>query len=330
MKRRLLVELLIVIFIFSAFSVALAAAGQCPRCKGTGIITQNQPCPTCQGSAATKPNIVLERVDRGATALHGLVSANVRGLYHNKESFGVDAVFTGQIRTQTGTYTNTSSKTHFNANEEVWVVVPITFEGTSVAPDWAYTISFLQVENVDCPSCGGTGYKLVTTSCPDCGGTGVLSASFGDFSNIQGVGGAVVGVVVVGAVVVAGFFFVKKKRVTEESLRRLSNFEFQDWVAKRLGSSSQESGSYLGIDGFTSEGYPFQARQEDDVGKRAIDSFATAVGRSKARTGTIVAFSFGRDALEGVTRARLNYRLEIKTLTVRELMLSEKRTLLNS
>ena len=60
----------------------------------------------------------------------------------------------------------------------------------------------------------------------------------------------------------------------------------------------------MGIDGFTDEGYPFQIRQEDDVGKRAIDSFAAAMGRSKARNGTIVAFSFGRDALEGVTRAK--------------------------
>jgi len=324
-KRKLLVGLLIVVFIFSAFSVALAAADQCPRCKGTGKITQTKPCPTCQGSAASKP--VLKNTARSASSFHGIVSASVRGLFHNEEDFGVYAIFTGQIKTQTETYTNTSSKTYFHANEEVWVTVPITIEGVAVAPDWAYTISVSQVENVidDCPTCHGTGTVSVPITCPDCGGTGVLSATFGDFANVEGVGGIVVGVAVVGAVLAGSVFVLKKRRVTEESLRRLSSFEFQDWVAKRLGSSSSQKDSYLGIDGFTAEGYPFQIRQEDDVGKRAIDSFATAVGRSKARSGTIVAFSFGRDALEGVTRARLNYRLEIKTVTVRELMASGNR-----
>ena len=161
-------------------------------------------------------------------------------------------------------------------------------EGIEYESYWSYSIRLSDIDSVGCPDCDGTGYVSVLTTCPECGGTGVLSTSFGDLTNIEGAGGAVVGVAVVGAVVAAAVFVLKKRRVTEESLHRLASFEFQDWVAKRLGSSSSQSASYLGIDGYTVEGHPFQIRQEDNVGKRAIDSFAAAVGRSKARTGTIV------------------------------------------
>jgi len=109
--------------------------------------------------------------------------------------------------------------------------------------------------------------------------------------------------------------------VTEESLRRLTSFEFQAWVVKKMGANSaSQRGTYLGVDAFSAEGYPVQIRQEDDVGKRSIDSFAVAVSRNKAKNGSIVAFSFGNDAYEGVMRARLNYRLEIKTVTIKELL----------
>ena len=63
----------------------------------------------------------------------------------------------------------------------------------------------------------------VVTTCPDCGGTGVVSGFAGGLTNFEGVGGAVIGVAVVGAVVVAAVVVVKKRRVTEQSLRRLSS-----------------------------------------------------------------------------------------------------------
>jgi hypothetical protein len=303
---------LITVLVFSAFSVALAAT-KCPRCNGTGKITVNTP----QESQAS---IVKKRTLAGEPSKIPPIKTSVIGVFHNEGEEGVYGTVTGQIETQTATFTNTSSNTYFPPNEDVTVTIPITMgAGVLYAPDWRYSIQISDVGNV------GTGFVPTVITCPDCGGTGVLSASFGDIANVEGVGGIVVGVAVVGAVLAGAVFVLKKKRVTEASLRRLSSFEFQDWVAKKLGNSTSQRDSYLGVDGFTTEGYPFQVRQEDDVGKRAIDSFATAVGRSKARSGTIVAFSFGRDALEGVTRARLNYRVEIKTVTVRELMASGNR-----
>ena len=322
MKNIFLVVLLTAILVFSVFSVALAA-DICPSCGGTGKVIEKQPCPNCQGGTTKLPTIVLKKITTRGNDPLAQLAVLVSGVFHNEEDEGCFGTAVAEVKTSTETYTNTSSRTYFPSKEDITVTVIV--EGPDYGQHPQCFIRLSEIENINCPDCAGTGIVLAEVTCPDCGGTGVLSASFGDFTNIEGAGGVVVGLAIVGAVLGASFFILKKKRVTEETLRRLSNFEFQDWVAKRLGSSSQ-SGSYLGIDGFTNEGYPFQVRQEDDVGRRAIDSFAAAAGRAKARSGTIVAFSFGRDALEGVTRARLNYGLEIKTVTVRELLIGQKRS----
>jgi len=50
------------------------------------------------------------------------------------------------------------------------------------------------------------------------------------------------------------------------------------------------------------------------------------MGRIKAKNGIIIAFSFADDAIRGVVRARINYRVEIKKVTVKELI--EKREII--
>ncbi len=63
-----------------------------------------------------------------------------------------------------------------------------------------------------------------------------------------------------------------------------------------------------------------QIKQLGDVSRNVIDSFASVIGRSRARTGVIVAFSFDQGTFEGTVRAKLHYGFEIKTVTVRELI----------
>jgi hypothetical protein len=121
---------------------------------------------------------------------------------------------------------------------------------------------------------------------------------------------------------------VKKKRVSEASLRKLTASEFQNWVIQRLsGRASSQEDSRLGIDAYTTDGYPIQIKQSDDIGGVAIDNFATAMGRRKARNGIIVAFSFGTGIYERTARAKIHYRLDIKTVTVKELV--ERRELIS-
>ena len=116
--------------------------------------------------------------------------------------------------------------------------------------------------------------------------------------------------------------------LTEDELRKLPPFEFQNWVCKRLfGRVSRRKTSDMGIDGYTFEGYPIQVKQSDNVGRNVVDNFETAMRRKKKTKGVIVAFSFSRGAYEEIARAKLHEGLEIKAITVRELIENESRKL---
>lgn len=341
MKCKQLTILLASVLLFSVAAVAFAAT--CSRCQGTGKITEQETCPTCHGVSSSTSTIRKTGLQAGAYSAMPPMTA-VTGTFHNDGSVEVNATVTAQVkRSATETFTE-SATAAFPAGQDTTVTVKVP--GVQYQP---YCVCTIYVEG-NCLTCGGTGYVSTVVTCPDCGGTGVASeiggttggtggssssggrtssgttSTTGDF-NLGGVGGIVGGVVAAGAVVAVGFVVVKKRRVTEQSLRRLSSFEFQDWAVKRMyANPSSQKDAYLGIDAYTAEGYPVQIRQDNDVGKRAIDSFAAAMARNKQRTGTIVAFGFGNDAAEGVMRARLNYRLEIKTVTVKELLLNKTRT----
>jgi hypothetical protein len=135
------------------------------------------------------------------------------------------------------------------------------------------------------------------------------------------IGGAAFGVAVFVGVAIAAFVVVKKRKVSEKDLRKLPPTEFQNWVIKKLaGKSSSLRDSHVGIDGYTIEGQPISIKQSDGIGRNVIENFAAAMGRIKAKNGIIVAFSFGSDAYTGIVRAKLNYRIEIKMVTVKELI----------
>jgi len=109
--------------------------------------------------------------------------------------------------------------------------------------------------------------------------------------------------------------------LSEEELRKLPPFEFQNWVVQRLfGRVSARKTSDMGIDGFSLEGYPIQVKQSDDIGRNVIDNFETAMRRKKATKGYIVAFSFGSGAWEEIARAKLHDNLEITAITIKELL----------
>ncbi len=313
MRYRLLVILLIVALFSSVVYVAFAAT--CLRCNGTGKIKESTPCPTCGGSTTSVAGVVLKRTFAGSASSGPHLACSVSGVFNNGGVESVYGTVTATVKkSQTETLSNTSARTLFPPSQDITVMVMV--EGVDYQPYYAYSVKL----NADCPTCGGVGYVFETVTCPDCGGTGVVS-DFAAITNVGGIGGAIVGVVVVGAVVATGFVFFKKRRVTEASLHRLTSFEFQEWVVKKMrANAASQKDVYLGIDAYTQEGYPIQIRNEDDVGKRMIDSFAAALARNKARNGTVVAFSFGKDAFEGVMKARINYRLEIKTMTAKELL----------
>lgn len=295
MKIKALIVSLIAILLFSVLSLALASV-TCPSCGGTDV--------------AQSSNVILKRILAGASGTTAHPATYVTGIFHNElADVGVYGVATAEVKTATETYTNTSEETYFPPGEDVSVTVIV--DGIEYEPYWSCTISLSIEGNAATPE--STGTEIVTEA--------ALPAEKTNFLVIGGVAVGVVAAVLISAVIV-----VKRRRVTEESLRRLSPSEFQNWVIQRLsGRVSSQKDSSMGIGGYTVEGYPIQAKQIENVGRNAIDSFASAIGRSRAKTGVIVAFSFDKGTFEGIVRAKLHYGFEIKTVTVNELILSSGR-----
>jgi hypothetical protein len=129
-------------------------------------------------------------------------------------------------------------------------------------------------------------------------------------------------------VAVAAVVVVKKRKVSEKDLRKLPPTEFQNLVLKKLaGKPPSPTDSRIGIDGYTPEGQPISIQQSDGVGRDVIDKFASAIGQSKAKSGLLVAYSFGSDAYTAKVKAKLNYGLEIQMVTVKDVLESKKRPL---
>jgi hypothetical protein len=325
-KSKLLFFSLIAVLLFSALNVALAK-DQCRTCDGTGRITTSQQCSTCLGSGVSEPPITRKRTFAwGSEPSPASVATFVSGVFQNEGDVGAYGIVTAEVKTPTATYTNASSSTYFPPHEDITVTIMI--EGLKFESYWSCSIYLSQVDSTSCPDCDGTGVVSMVIYCPDCGGTGYVTAGAGGGTDFLVVGGAVVGVAVAAAVALAAVVVVRRKRVTEENLRKFSTSEFQSWVVQRLlGKGSSPKDSYMGIDGYTAEGHPIQAKQSDDIGRNEIESFVTAMGRSKAKKGILVAFSFGKDAYVGKVRAKVHYNREIKLVTVKELIERRNRTL---
>jgi DNA modification methylase len=106
--------------------------------------------------------------------------------------------------------------------------------------------------------------------------------------------------------------------VTEDELRALKPFEFQNWVIQQLdGVHSPRKSGDMGIDGYTwFEHLPIQVKQSHNVGRNVVDNFETAVERSGKHAGVIIAFSFTKNAFEEAARAKSEKGLLIELRTV--------------
>jgi len=348
MKCKLLTVFLIGLLVFSSLNLALAAKVKCPTCHGTGKIA----CPTCDGTGYIGE---AETVDcthcDGTGEIEPKVAESSMSAYEQGRTTNVTAVFVnhedvevnGTVTATLEDHSVTSPETTFPPNKEVTLSIAIDY-----APNYpmSYLISHIQTtvnaDKISCPYCDGTGTITEgtpctvcdgtgTIRCSDCGGTGYVEesalATLGGQSSlnvtlIAEVAGAVVAVVVIG---LGSFFLLKKRRVSEKKLRRLSNGEFQSWVLKKLdGKPATSKDISLGIDGFSRLNEPISIKQSDSVGMVAIDGFAAALARNRARTGIMVAFGFSDDAIRGKVRARTNYHLDIQMMTVRELIESRR------
>ncbi|MCK4520268.1 restriction endonuclease [Candidatus Parcubacteria bacterium] len=118
---------------------------------------------------------------------------------------------------------------------------------------------------------------------------------------------------------------------TVEEVKKLEPFEFQNWVVidKMRANASRKKVGDMGLDGYYPESIltksaGIQVKQSDGVGRNIVDNFETALKRADYKKGYIVAFSFSKGAYEEVARIKNKEGLEIKLITVKDLLEKKK------
>ncbi|SFF59010.1 site-specific DNA-methyltransferase [Thermoflexibacter ruber] len=135
-------------------------------------------------------------------------------------------------------------------------------------------------------------------------------------------------------------FSVQLHKYDYDTLRYKDAFEFETWIVQQFGGlSNSKQRSDLGLDGRTRENQPIQVKRSDNIGRNVIDNFFSAVQRfdkvsfekNKAEQkpiGFIIAFSFGKGAVQEVARLKNEENVIIKLVTVEEIVpIAKKPTL---
>jgi hypothetical protein len=109
---------------------------------------------------------------------------------------------------------------------------------------------------------------------------------------------------------------------TIEDLKRLHHFEFQNWVMEQLFAhvNPTRTGD-MGIDGYSIEGTPIQAKQSEDIGRNVVDNFETAIQRKGRKKRHYRGFQFWKRFIRrggtGQTRTRFGYNIKESSRYVR-------------
>ena len=129
----------------------------------------------------------------------------------------------------------------------------------------------------------------------------------------------IVGIIAVVVVVagIAAFVLVKKRKVNEKSLKKFSSSAFQDWAIKQFNGKPSDPSS--GVSGFTEGGQPLLIKQSDHVSLAEVEDFVRLLGKGRAQKGTVVAFNFDAETLEGKMIAMDN-GIDLELLRIYELL----------
>ena len=135
-------------------------------------------------------------------------------------------------------------------------------------------------------------------------------------------------------------FFTQLYKYDYDTLRYKEAFEFEHFIVQQFGgyTNNKQRGD-LGIDGRTRENTPIQVKRSDGIGRNVIDNFFSAIQRYDKQTfeinktkaepvGYVIAFSFGKGAIQEVARLKNEENVIIKLVTVEEIIpIAKKPTL---
>ena len=115
-------------------------------------------------------------------------------------------------------------------------------------------------------------------------------------------------------------------------LRNLNAYEFETFIIEQFGGiPNTKQHSDFGLDGRMPDNTPIQVKRSDNIGRNIIDNFLSAVQRNdeqlfeKNKTegkpvGYIIAFSFGRGAVEEVARLKNKKQIIIELKKVGDIV----------
>jgi len=125
-----------------------------------------------------------------------------------------------------------------------------------------------------------------------------------------------------------------------DTLRYKDAFEFESWIVQQYGGTANaKQRNDLGMDGKTKDNTPIQVKRSNGIGRNVVDNFMSAVQRydknlfekNKAEhkaVGYIIAFSFGKGAIQEVARLHNQEDVIIQLVTVEEIIpIAKKPTL---
>jgi DNA modification methylase len=127
-------------------------------------------------------------------------------------------------------------------------------------------------------------------------------------------------------------FAVQLHKYDYDTLRSSNAFEFESWIIQQYGGTAnvKQRGDF-GLDGKTQDGTPIQVKRSDNVGRNVIDNFFSAIQRFDKKlfenrqveqkpVGILIAFSFGKGAIQEVARLKNQENLMIQLVTVAEIV----------
>ncbi len=136
-------------------------------------------------------------------------------------------------------------------------------------------------------------------------------------------------------------FSVHLHKYDYDTLRYSDAFEFETWIVQQYGGTpnAKQRGD-LGLDGKTKDGIPIQVKRSDNIGRNVVDNFFSAIQRfdkslfaknkaDKKPVGIIIAFSFGKGAVQEVSRLKNEDDVIIQLVTVDKIIPIAKKPKLN-
>jgi DNA modification methylase len=109
-------------------------------------------------------------------------------------------------------------------------------------------------------------------------------------------------------------------------------FKFETWIIQQFGGIPQnKKGGDNGVDGKTNDGIPIQVKQSTGIGINVVKNFYVSAKQfnkmlfeknisAKKPVGYIIAFSFGKGAVEEAARIKNSENIIIKLVTVEEII----------